>query len=136
MERLKRCDKEFPEKTHYSTEIKQSANKIVANHLRDQNSLPEITDAVYAITRAVNIKLEIKRPLRKEKKAKENRGVRQMKKQMKELTQPVPRAGNETYQRKHWGKVLRKEKRIIEELKRKVNSNLNKLKDIMIAKKI
>ena len=50
----------------------------MANHLRDKNYLPEKTDVVYAIARAVEIKLKVKRPLRKEKKAKENRRVRKI----------------------------------------------------------
>ena len=51
----------------------------MAKHLRDKNSLPEITDAVNAMARAVEIKFEIERALRKEKKTKENRRVRKMK---------------------------------------------------------
>ena len=39
----------------------------------------------------------------------------------------------EIYRRKHWRKATYKEKQITEELKGKVNSNLNKLKDLMIA---
>ena len=35
-----------------SEEIKQNPNRIMANHLRDKNSLPEITDVVYAMARA------------------------------------------------------------------------------------
>ena len=85
------------------------------------------------MAKVLEIKLEIKRPLRKEKKVKENRRVRKMKQQIKELRQLVARAGIEIYRRKHWRKTTRKEKRIMEELKRKVNSNLNKLKDLMIA---
>ena len=49
----------------------------------------------------MEIKLEIKRPLRKEKKIKENRRVRKMEKQIKDLRKLVTRAGNEIYQRKH-----------------------------------
>ena len=65
-------------KVKLSEEIKQSINRIMANHLRDKNYLPEKTDVVYAIARAVEIKLKVKRPLRKEKKAKENRRVRKI----------------------------------------------------------
>ena len=56
-------------KVKLSEEIK-SVNRIMANHLRDKNSLTEITHAVYAMPRAIKIRLEIKRSLRKEKKAK------------------------------------------------------------------
>ena len=34
-------------------EIKQSANRIMANHVRDKTSLPEITDTVYVMARAL-----------------------------------------------------------------------------------
>ena len=57
-------------KVKLSEEIKQSANRTMANHLRDKNSLPEIAGVVYAMVRAVEIKLEIKRPLRKKRKRK------------------------------------------------------------------
>ena len=40
------------------------------------------------------------------------------------------------YQGKNWKKAALKEKQIMEEIKRKVNSNLNKLKDLMIVKEI
>ena len=74
--------------------------------------------------------------LGKEKKAKENRRVRKMKKQIKELRQLVARARNDIYRRKHQKKARREEKRIMEQLKRKVNNNLNKSEDLMTAKKI
>ena len=60
-------------KVKLNEEKKKSVNRIVANHLRDDNSLPEIIDAVYSMARAVEIKLEIMRPLRK-KNRRENRG--------------------------------------------------------------
>ena len=73
-------------KVELNEEIKQRDNRIMANHLRDKNCLREITVAVYAIVRAVEIKLDIKRPLRKEKKTKENRRVMKMKKQIRAET--------------------------------------------------
>ena len=88
------------------------------------------------MARAVEIKLEVKRLPRKEKKTKENRRVRKMKRQRKELRHLVARAGNEIYRRKHRRKATHKEKRIMEELKRKTNGNPNKLKDLMISNKI
>ena len=109
-------------KVKLSEEIKQSANRTMANHLRDKNSLPEIAGVVHAMVRAVEIKLEIKRPLRKKKKTKENRTVKKMERHIKELRQLVERARNEIYRRKHWRKATHKEKRIMEELKRKANS--------------
>ena len=67
----------------------------MANHLRDKKSSPEITDAVSAMKRTVEINLEIKRPVRKEKKTKENSRVKKMKKQIKELRQLVARTERE-----------------------------------------
>ena len=81
-----------------------------SNHLRDKNSLPEITDAVYAMVREVKIKLEIKWLLRKERKVKENKRVKKMERQVKELRQLVVRAGNEIYRRKYWIEATHKEK--------------------------
>ena len=56
---------------------------------------------------------------------KENRTVRKMKRQIKELRQLVARAGNEICRRKYWRKTTYKEKQIIEVLKRKASSTLN-----------
>ena len=39
-------------KVKLSAEIKPNPNRIMANHLRDKNSLPEIIDVVYAMARA------------------------------------------------------------------------------------
>ena len=67
-----------------SEEMKQSANRIMRNHLRDKNSLTETTEfIIYLMARAVATKPEIKSPLQKERKAKENRRVRNIKKQIK-----------------------------------------------------
>lgn len=82
-------------KVKLSDEIKQSANIIMARHLRDNNSSAEVTDTAYAVARVVEINLEIKRPLRKEKKKKENRRVRKMEKHTGKLRQLVRRARNE-----------------------------------------
>ena len=70
-------------KVKLSEETKQGVNRVMASHLRDKNFLPEITDAVYAMVRALEIKLKIKRQLRREKKAKRNTRVKKMKKQIK-----------------------------------------------------
>ena len=61
---------------------------------------------------------------------------KKMKRQIKELRKLVARVGNEIYRRKHWRKATHKEKRIIEELKKKANSNLNTVQDVRIAKEI
>ena len=84
--------------------------------------------------RAVEIKFEVKRSLRNEKKTKQCRKVREMKRQIKELRQLISRAGIEIYRRKHWRKPTHKEKRIIEELKRKTNTRLSKVEDLIIVK--
>ena len=59
-------------KVKLSEEIEQSANRIMANHLRDKNFQSEKTDVVYAMARALEIKLEIGRRLGKVKKMKQN----------------------------------------------------------------
>lgn len=59
-------------KVKLSKEIEQSANRIMAKHLRDKNFQSEKTDAVYAMARAVEIKLEIRGRLGKVKNTKQN----------------------------------------------------------------
>ena len=41
------------------------ANRIIANYLREKNYLLEITDVVYAMARALKMKIQIKMPTRK-----------------------------------------------------------------------
>lgn len=60
-------------KAKLSDEIKQSANRIMTKYLSVQKSLPEITDAVYAMVRVVEIKFEIQMLLRKKIKAQSKR---------------------------------------------------------------
>ena len=87
-------------KTKWRNKREKSTNRIMANHLRDKKSSPEITDAVSAMKRTVEINLEIKRPVRKEKKTKENSRVKKMKKQIKELRQLVARTERERAMKK------------------------------------
>ena len=49
---------------------KGKAYRIIENHVRDKNSLLEITDVVCSMERAVEIKLLTNRPLRKKKERK------------------------------------------------------------------
>ena len=48
------CSKHIMERVMTTT---QSTNRITANHLREKNYLSEITDEVYAMARAMEIKL-------------------------------------------------------------------------------
>ena len=102
----------------------------MVNHLRNKNSSPGTPGPVYAMARAVEIKTKTERSLRKKTGA----PGKWKKKQIKELRKLVARVSDEIYRRKHWRKATAKEKRIAEKLKKKANSDLNKLKDLMIAK--
>ena len=82
------------------------------------DTIPEITDKVYAMGKAIEKKKGI---VQKEKKGKvkrkptnRNRRERQLKAEMKELRQRIARANNELYRRRQKRKATKKEKKTTE----------------------
>ena len=53
---------------------------------------------------------------------------------MKMLRQYIARMANEIHQRKIWRKATNKEKKILENLKRKANSDLSSLRELLASK--
>ena len=106
-------------------ELKTSANKILSIYLLNTDSIPEITDKVYAMGRAVSFKLGVgqreQNGDRKQKPKEGNRRERKLKLEMKELRQGITRISNELHQRKVRRKASNKEKAILGNLKAKLN---------------
>ena len=80
-------------------ELQERANSTLGKYLRGVDTLPVIIDKVYAMGRAVEIKVglpqKVSRGKRRQKPSNGNRRVRKMKREMKMLRQSIARAGNE-----------------------------------------
>ena len=101
-------------KLKLTPEIEESANRILDQYLHGDENIPEITEKVYAMGKAVAIKTGI---VLKEKKAKEkqkppngNRRQRKLKAEMKKLRQQIARASNEIHRRTEKRKATTKER--------------------------
>ena len=85
-------------------ELQKSANKILKIYLKSADTLPEVTDIVYAMGKAIGSHLGVKQrdndSTRKRIADGGNRRERKLKKEMKELRQNIARASNEIHRRK------------------------------------
>ena len=87
-------------------------------YLKEVDTIPEICDKVYAMGRAIGIKLgklvEVNHGNRKKRLMNgDNRRECKLKKEIKQLRQVVAKASNELYQRRMRRKATKKEKKII-----------------------
>ena len=64
----------------------------------------------------------------------ENRRVRKLNGKMKMLRQYIAMTANEIHWRKIWRKATNKEKNILENLKRRANSDLSSLRELLAVK--
>ena len=101
----------FPKVT-MSDEIQERANKIVHLYLPSADTMPEITDIVYAMGKAIGYATGIKPKEGNENRTKKvegsNRRECKLKPEMRELRQDVARAGNELHRRKQQRKFIKK----------------------------
>ena len=103
-------------------QLKESAKRILSVYLKEVDTMPKICDKVYAMGRAIGIKLgklvEVNHGNRKKRLTNgDNRRERKLKKEIKQLRQVIAKASNELYQRRTRRKATKKEKKIIKELK-------------------
>lgn len=124
-------------KVTMSYEIQERANKIMSQYLPSADTIPEITDIVYAMGKAIGYVTGIKPKERNEnnrpKKAEGgNRRERKLKAEMKELRQCVAKTGNELHRRKQHRKSTKREKKILKELAEKINGNETTSKNLRI----
>ena len=109
-------------KVKLDNQLKESAKRILSVYLKEVDTIPEICDKVYAMGRAIGIKLgklvEVNHGNRKKRFTNgDNRRERKLKKEIKQLRQVVAKASNELYRRRTRRKATKKEKKIIKELK-------------------
>ena len=128
--------KKLPKVT-MSDEIQKRANKILPLYLPSADAIPEITDTVYVMEKAIGYATGIKPKEGNESRPKKveggNRRECKLKAEMKELRQDVARAGNELYRRKKQRKSTKKEKRIMKELGTKMNGKEATSKNLRIV---
>ena len=86
------------------TELQESADRILDQHMHEVDTIPEITDKVYTMGRAIERKKGIAQKEKKDKvkwkPTNGNRRERKLKAQMKELRQRIARANNEVYRKR------------------------------------
>ena len=108
-------------------ELQERADSTLGKYLRGVDTIPEITDKVYAMGKAVEIKIGLpqkgSRGNRRPKPSNGKKRVRKMKREMKMLRQSIARAGNELHRRKQKRKATDKEKKILKDLKHQMEES-------------
>ena len=107
-------------KVKMNSEIQERANKVLHLCLPSADTIPEITDIIYSMGKAVGHATGVKPKERNKNGARkaegENRQERKLRTEMKRLRQDTARAGNELHRRKQQRKATKKEKEIIKHL--------------------
>ena len=99
-------------KVQVENDLILSANRILKFHIKDDATLPDITDKVYAMATTIEIRAGVKRSNTQRKSRKrENRRTKKMTRQIKELRQLVAQTANEIYRKKTTEKQLTKKRR-------------------------
>ena len=114
------------------------ANKILEKHLGNTNNICTVIDAVYAMGQTIEERKGVKRnEKRKENKNQEgspNRRIRKLEKQIKELRQILAWTSNEIHRRKVKWKSTKKEKEILQKLKKWADQQLNRNEELICVK--
>ena len=99
-------------KVTMTDEIQERVNKTLPLYLPSADTIPEITNIVYAMGKAIGYATGIKPKEGSENRSKKaeggNRRECKLKVEMKELRQDVARAGNELHRRKQQRKSTKK----------------------------
>ena len=109
-------------KLKLTPDIAESANRILDEYLHGDENIPEITDKVYAIRKAIAIKSGIvQKQANYRRKYKLSNGIRRerkLKPEIKRLRQQIARTSNGIYQITQKRKATAKEKGLMNELKK------------------
>ena len=85
-------------------EIQESANRIMSCYIRGEDTIPSITDKIYAMGKAIEKKMGIDLKEKKKHTSKRlqngNRREGKLKAEIKQLRQLIARTSNEIYERK------------------------------------
>ena len=104
-------------KVKMSANDEESADRILKRSLNNKHEIQEITDAVYAMGKAVAKKMGIKTKERSHKTKGGNRRERKLKDEIKALRRKIAQISNELYRGKICRKVTKREKEIMKNLK-------------------
>ena len=111
--------------------------QILKFHIKDDATLPDITDKVYAMATTIEIRAGVKRSNTQHKNRKrENRRTKKMTRQIKELRQLVAQTANEIYRKKNNRKATYKEKKILGEIEIKAKRKFKSKDELAIVKEI
>ena len=109
-------------KLKLTPDIEESANRILDEYLHGDESIPEITDKVYAMGKAIKIKSGIVQRQanyrRRNKPSNGNSREKKLKAEMKKPRQQIARTSNDIYRTTHKRKATAKEKELLNELKK------------------
>ena len=99
-------------------ELVERSNRVLGKYFNEDRDIPEVTDFVYAMGKAIASILGIKTKVSKEKlKSKGgNRRERRVKREMKESRKWIVRISNEVHRRKKHRKASWKENKVLKEL--------------------
>ena len=126
-------ERERLRKLKIDEKMKEEANVILEDHLKSVDSMAEKADAVYAMAKTIEQLMGMNEG-RMQRVRGENRRVRKLNGKMKMLRQYIARVANEIHRRKIWRKATNKEKKKLENLKRRANSDLSSLRELLAAK--
>ena len=125
-------------KVKMDSEIQERANKILRFYLPSADTIPEITDIIYSMGKAVGHATGVKQKERNENRARKaeggNRQEHKLRTEIKRLRQDIARAGNELHQRKQQRKATKKEKEIIKHLLTSMNRQEVTQKNLRVVK--
>ena len=114
-------------KVTLTDQLKISANKLLSIYLINVDTIPEITDKLYLMGKAIGHKLGASQKqqsgCRRQKAVGGNLLDHKLNREMKELRKGIARISNELHRRKSRRKASRKEKASIQNLKTKLNIN-------------
>ena len=125
-------------KVKMDSEIQERANKVLRLYLPSADTIPEITNIIYSMGKAVGHATGVKLKERNENGARKaeggNRRERKLRTEMKRLRQDIARAGNELRRWKQQRKATKKEKEIIKHLRTSMNGQEVTPKNLLVVK--
>ena len=125
-------------KVKMDSEIQERANKVLCLYLPSVDTIPEITNIIDSIRKAVGHATGVKPKERNKNGARKaeggNRQERKLRTEMKRLRQDIVRAGNELHRWKQQRKATKKEKEIIKHLRTSMNGQEITPKNLRVVK--
>ena len=114
-------------KTKVPTELQEKTDSVLGHYLRGVDTIPEITDKVYAMGKAMDIRMGLHQYLSsrngRQNPSNGNKRVRKMKRERKVVRQSIAGAENDLHRLKQKRKATDKETKILKDLKQMEESD-------------